>query len=71
MMDEIDDYIIYDEIEGDFAERQEFNTGTHYLQHKLQEYTVNTPNHSGSDIDATWLVASIGGENVGDTPLYA
>jgi hypothetical protein len=57
------------EIQSDFAERQELNTGSRAWHEKLAQHHAKSPNLSGEDIDAAWDEANVGEETVGgDSP---
>jgi hypothetical protein len=54
-------------IQETFEERQDYDTGRHQLDERLEKHTSESPELSGGDIDAAWDDAGVGEETVGGT----
>jgi hypothetical protein len=55
------------DIQETFKERQDFDTGRHELDERLEENLSESPTLSGGDIDAAWDESDVGEETVGGT----
>lgn len=65
VIEDMDQYTDDEDVQEDFAERQQLNTGSRELLLRLRQNTSESPDLSADDIDAAWDESDVGDETVG------